>query len=365
VPILSLESDDPFKAGMAHGYLCGDAINRLSKRFDLVLHTIGKQPKADQLPKTLDVLRRSIPVRYLSEIEGLVKGYNLWAQEQHGWQAPKKITVDDALLFHLMPDSMHFQAGAFERKLPPAEKLQSAVACSAIIERDPQKGFVFARNMDWPSFGLSGAYSLVIHRKHTHGQHDTVEVGVPGFVGTLTGMNNQGLSVAMNVCSGTTREIRGMPASFYNRACLEQCRTVDEVKAFARYSSPLGAYHLTVADQEKAQSIHFYQGPEEGHLIRRWQEGQPLVTLNCRYNPNPSCAMHHSRERQALLDDFFQHRSGRSLEETLSLPFVNNWITTHRVVMEPQTGRFRVAFDNAFAGKAPLHDVSTQRLFQS
>ena len=32
--------------------------------------------------------------------------------------------------------------------------------------------------------------------------------------------------------------------------------------------------------------------------------------------------------------------------------------------MEPQTVRFRVAFDNAFAGKAPLHEVPTPELLQ-
>ena len=158
--------------------------------------------------------------------------------------------------------------------------------------------------------------------------------------------------------------LRGIPASLYNRACLEQCQTVSDVEAFTRNQLPLGAYHLTVADRTRAESIHFYQSPGDTHLIRRWQEDQPLSTLNCRYNPSPNCAMHYSVERQQVIDEFFQHRENRPLEDTLSLPFVNNWITTHRIVMEPQTARFRVAFDNAFAGKACLHEVPTQNLFQ-
>lgn len=363
VPVLSLDSDDPFKAGKAHGYLCGEAIDRLSKRFDLVLHTLAKQPRANQLPNTLVEMRRVIPAEYLREIEGLVEGYNEWSREQYFWRSPKKLTVDDALLFHLIPDSLHFQTGSFERGLEVApNRREQAVACSAIIDRDPQNGFIFARNMDWPSFGLAGAYSLVINRKHTNGLRSTVEVGVPGFVGTLTGMNDQGVSVAMNVCSGNTNEIRGMPASLYNRACLERYATAQEVEAFTRNQSPLGAYHLTVADRQQAQSIHFYQGVEDTHLIRRWEEDQPLSTLNCRYGPQPNCHMHYSVERQQLIDNFFENRRGQPLEDALSLPFVNNWITTHRVVMEPQTGRFKVAFDNAFAGKTPLHEVPTHKL---
>jgi hypothetical protein len=364
LPILSLDSDDPFRAGKAHGYLCGDAINRVSKRLGLVMHTLARQPRSDRLPNTLAGLRQVIPHEYFREMEGLVEGYNKWAQEQPWWQFPKKLTLDDVLLLHLIPDSLHFQAGAFERGLTEVSSGELAVACSAIVDRDPQNGFVFARNMDWPSFGLVGAYSLIINRKHTNGYQSTVEVGVPGFVGTLTGMNSQGLSLAMNVCSGNTQVMTGMPASLYNRACLERCRTIIDVESFIHNQLPLGAYHLTVTDRERAESIHFFQSHEDTHLIRPWEENRPLSTLNFRYNPQPNCPMHNDAERHQLLNEFFQHRGNRPLEDILALPFFNNWITTHRVVMEPQRGRFRVAFDNAFAGNAPLHEVPTQRLFQ-
>ena len=163
VPILSLDSDDPFRAGKAHGYLCGEAINRLSKRFDFAMHTVAKQPRADQLPNTLAAMRQTTPPKYLQEIEGLVEGYNQWTQEQYWWKFPKKLTVDDVLLLHLLPDSLHFQAESFERGVATAAPhKEQAVACSAIIDRNPQHGFVFARNMDWPSFGIAGAYSLVV-----------------------------------------------------------------------------------------------------------------------------------------------------------------------------------------------------------
>lgn len=358
VPVLSLDSDDPFKAGRAHGYLCGEAISRLSKRFSLI------QPRADRLPNTLAKIRESVPARYLREIEGLVEGYNQWAKEQYWWQAPRKLTVDDALLFHLMPDMLHFQPDLFEGSVPTASKREAAVACSAIVDRDPEKGFVFSRNMDWPSLGLAGGYSLVINRKYTNGLSNTVEVAVPGFIGTLTGMNHHGLSIAMNVCYGDTKEVRGMPAAFYNRACLEECRTVKEVQSFTESRSPLGPYHLTVVDQMQAKSIHFYQSQANTHVVRSWKEDNPLTTLNYCYSPEPNNTMHYSQERQERISHFFQHREGRPLEEVLSLPFVNNWITTHSIVMEPQNRRFRVAFDNAFAGKAPLHEVPTQNLFK-
>ena len=388
VPILSLDSSDPFKVGKAHGYLCGDAINRLTKRFALAQHTLSGMPRASQLPQTLQAIRQWIPKKYLKEMEGLAEGYKQWAQEQSWWQFPNHLSVDDILLFHLMPDSIHFTAGLeFENTLKTYDQAEQtsppkavapavpALACAAIVNKNAEDQFVFARNMDWPSLGLAGAYSLVIHRKNINEiTTSTVEVGLPGFIGTLTGMNSHGLSIAMNVCSGETRGIRGMPATFYNRECLENCETVEGVKAFVNNEGslgyndyPLGPYHLTVADQTTAASVHFYQSTEETHVFRDWDETThaPLTTLNYRYNPNPRSDMHNSQERQERIDQFFKNRENQPLEDTLSLPFVNNGMTTHRVVMEPNTKRFRVAFDNAFAGKAPLHEVSTQKLFDN
>lgn len=204
----------------------------------------------------------------------------------------------------------------------------------------------------------------MINRKHTDGRHNTVEVGMPGFVGTLTGMNEKGLSLSMNVCRGDTSQIRGMPASLYNRSCLERCASVAEVDDLVARQSPLGPYHMTVADPNRAKSIHFYQGPDHEHIKRPLQDTRPLSTLNFRYNPCCSSDVHHSTERQRELDQFFANREGRPLEEALSLPFVNNWLTTHRVVMEPRNCTMRVAFDNAFAGNAPLHTIPLEKLFQ-
>ena len=153
-----------------------------------------------------------------------------------------------------------------------------------------------------------------------------------------------------------------MPSCLYNRFCLEHHASVEAVKAFSDGQSPLGPYHLTVADATQAKSIHFHQSYPNAHAVRNLSEETPLTTLNCRYHPWPTCDMHKSTERQEALDNFFKENS--PIEEALALPLVNNWITTHTAVMTPKTRTFKVAFDNAFSGKATLHEVSTEELFQ-
>ncbi len=363
VPILSLESDDPLKAGKAHGYLCGDAINRLAARFHLVLHTLAREPRAADLPKTLAQIKKATPKRYLKEIEGLVEGYNTWCKEQPWWKFPKKLSVDDVLLLQLVPDSMHFDTGTHEGRASRLFSSMIAVGCSTVIDNDRKKGMVFARNMDWPSFGIAGGYTIVVNRRYKR-RPNTVEVGAPGIMGTITGMNSHGLSLAMLVCPGKTRKVRGMPAVFFNRECLEKCRNVSDVENYVQRTSPLGPYHLNIVDENEAKSIHFYQGSHQKHVIRTKRMNRPLSTLNSRYQPKPRRHMHHSEERQTELDRFFKERNGRPIRETLELPYVNNWETTQRVLMRPGSKKFKVAFDNAFAGRIPLHRVNTKKLFK-
>lgn len=340
VPILSLTTNDPFQAGHAHGYLCGDAINQLFNKINLAIsHT--KRARGDQLPQTIATLRQKIPASYLREIDGVIDGYKKWAKES--WmKRPTTFTADDLLLLHLIPDACHFSAEYHEKMV---------AACTAVVDKDPEKGFQFVRNMDWTSFGVAGTLSLIIKRE------GNVEVGMPGLVGTFTGMNSQGLAVAMNVAAGSTDTIQGLPAAFYTREALKQKSVKDLIKHTGS-NSPLGPYHLTAVDVDEAASVHFFQSPKGKHVVRKWQKDKPLITLNCRYNPEPNTDMHASEQREILIEDFLARRQNRPLEELLALPIVNNAITTHRVVMEPKTRTLRVAFDNAYAGNAPLHTVT-------
>jgi len=357
VPILSLESDDPFVAGKAHGYLCGDAITEVNKMFlDRHIHP--------DLTASLKAVGDTIPQEYLREMEGFVEGYNEWVKKQPFSKSIRLLTLDHMILLHLMPDSLHFDP--YIRHYDDQER---AVACTALVEKDSARGVVIARNMDWASRGVAGSYSLVIHRKHKDGRNSTAEVGVAGFIGTITGMNDKGLSLSMNVCSGQTSSIRGMPACFFNRVCLERLSSVGDVDRFVfqQKNSPLGSYNMTVADKHRAESIHFYQsiqGSEESHTKRELTGSDPLTVLNYRYNPEPSGPnVHSSNERTEILRKFYAARQNRGLEEALALKYVNNHETSHRVVMEPQTNTMRVAFDNYYAGLAPLRKVDLSKLF--
>ncbi|NGX26258.1 MAG: hypothetical protein K940chlam6_00173 [Chlamydiae bacterium] len=49
----------------------------------------------------------------------------------------------------------------------------------------------------------------------------------------------------------------------------------------------------------------------------------------------------------------------------LTLPYVNNVITTHTVEMLPGEKRMRAAFDNSYSASQPMQEIDTTDLFTS
>ncbi len=379
MPILELDGTHPFKAGKAHGQLVAKNIQAMRARFDWVLYRLprifGYEGKAtpDKVEKHLNDLKKLIPQPLNDEMKGLVEGFNEWAATTK--TAP--ITFDELLLFQLLPDSVHFEP--FMEGLPKSKFMpvmpEATPACTTIAEKSDEAGIILARNMDWPSFNVAGANSLIIRRTY-RGKTISAEVGIAGLVGTITGINRHGLSLAMNVCSGCTQKVEGLSAAFFNRVCLESLESVDQVQELLKLHNLIGPYHLTMADKDQAISIHFHQGNQEAlHLIRPKAADAPLIVTNCRYNDESgmSAHRHYSEEREERLEAFFKDAYqeiapnrlalGPLLEHALAMPYVNNFETTHTVLMHPETRSLKVGLDNAFSATTRLTLFDEEELF--
>ncbi len=419
IPILELDYSDPRKAGYSQGYMLGSHFNEMLSKLDLA-KWMGELPDAKNVNRTLaeikeKMLQEPLATAYVEEMEGLVAGFNDWSKEINGSKG-REITFNDILIFHIMPDSLHFSPEAYEIGLInsqteevnedeieelEANEAEPLVACTVVMDKDPEIGVVVGRNMDWPTAGIFGTNTLMVHRKHPNEKHSTIEVGFPGFIGTLTGMNFQSkqaleeqqaktpstfeifrnyfredetpsLALSMNVASGDTKEINGMPAAIFNRMCLENCPNVSKAEELVNEKPPMGPYHLSLADstsKARAKSIHLFQGDKKQHIAREWSNNTPLVTTNCNYTGKKKMTdhMHYSEERHEIIGQYFteakQNISKEGLNRTelvkgsLELPYVDNSLTAHKVIMLPGQKKIQVAFDNAFAGGAKLHEL--------
>jgi hypothetical protein len=382
IPILQIQyndypakNDNRYKVGFDQGYLLGQYLCKLLARLDEIRPFLPCSVPADEVPETMAAILNKLTKEHRQEIAGIVTGYTQWAADNPDAKA-QEISINDLILFHLMPDSLHFNPQEMEDNIPRAAAAAApyAVGCAVVIDNDAQEGLTFGRNMDWPSFGLFGTFSLMVNRKYMGKSLSTVEIGFPGFVGTLTGMNRMGLTLAMNVCSGDTDSIKGMPAAFFNRHCLETCSQVDEVEKQVKNRTPLGSYHLSVADPTAAKVFHIYQGSQRTpHVIRKWTEGNPLVVTNFTYRADGSQEndVHHSAKRHEVIQGLFDSakkgvpnlEKSKLVAASLTLPYVNNCLTTHSTVMHPLTRKIKVVFDNAFGATNPLQELQTESLF--
>ncbi|MDB2614145.1 C45 family autoproteolytic acyltransferase/hydrolase [Chlamydiales bacterium] len=360
IPVLSIETEDPFNSGKMQGMLLGANLNRLMERWKIPFYLSNGMRHPEELPHITGYLKKVIPDKYLKELNGIVIGYNQWLKDR---AKTDLITLDVLLLYHLIADRHHFSPAIMEARITggrmPLIDLPIGSACSVVIHGNKEEGIMIGRNLDWPTMG--GLESLIIKRTHSNGKK-TVGVGVPGVVGISTGMNSLGLCLATNASIGTTDELRGMPSLFLNRLCLENCNSVDEVERLLGDHPPLGPYHLSIADAERAGCFHMYQNKgNELHFYREWNGVDPLIVSNRNYEKNCShkeSIYFFNDEREENLYNYFKNSAPKSLEtmikQGLSLPLVNNPFTVHHVLMNPRLNELKVAFNDGFAGDLPL-----------
>jgi isopenicillin-N N-acyltransferase-like protein len=124
------------------------------------------------------------------------------------------------------------------------------LGCSSFVARgDATEGgrVLLARNFDFeagPSFDRGKALFLVFEE----GRIPYASVSWPGFVGSVTGMNAEG--VALVVHGGRAREVvpGGEPVPHTMREVLARARTVEEAITIFRERAPMVSHMVLVAD---------------------------------------------------------------------------------------------------------------------
>lgn len=128
--------------------------------------------------------------------------------------------------------------------------------CSTLVVepgRSSTKGPIFGRLLDWPPFEELPEYTLIAVFR-SKDKYAFAAVTFPVLLGALSGMNDAGLSLAINEISASkdgsvSRNLTGTPMLFIFRKILEECTTVDEAEKMLKAHDRTTWFCLTVCDK--------------------------------------------------------------------------------------------------------------------
>ncbi|MCA8939269.1 MAG: hypothetical protein KDB07_05665, partial [Planctomycetes bacterium] len=197
IPIARLRGSN-YEIGKQHGALVGEQAAALFERY---LGIFAGRKSHDL--KLANKMLKHIPERYIEEMKGFSDGSG--------------ISWDDTLLTTTFLD------------------IHKVALCSTFVVRDQSSSngeIVFGRNLDFPALHIADRASMLFVVE-PEGKRPFVSVGWPGFLGVLSGMNADGLALAMMLIYGHTRtdHVEGVPFALHYRDVLESYDNVKDASA--------------------------------------------------------------------------------------------------------------------------------------
>ncbi|HKA06687.1 MAG TPA: C45 family peptidase, partial [Gemmataceae bacterium] len=223
IPVLTLDGT-PEEIGTQFGELAlVPAKKPLIGRVDSYMKQIGWEKVFPTMIKFADIVYYSLPKQNQVELK----------------TAAKVADVDKNLLTAL-------------NAIPDLAKMGG---CSTLVvepARSTTGAPLFGRILDWPPFEELPEYTLVIVYRPKD-KHAFAAVTFPVLFGVLSGMNDAGLSLAINEITASKDESKspnmsGTPMLFLFRKILEECTTLDEVEKMLKEHKRTTWFCLTVCD---------------------------------------------------------------------------------------------------------------------
>ncbi len=266
--------------------------------------------------------------------------------------AGKQLNVDDnlGLLGNFLPDVYR---GGF--------------ACSAIVveaDRSATKGPLFGRNLDFYTLDILDSYSLVtVHRPK--GKHAFASIGFPGMLGTLTGMNDAGLAVAVHEVflsrdGASMFNPKGEPYTFCFRRILEECSTVEEAEKLLRAAPRTTILSLSACD------------PAGGAVLEMTPKS---VAARHASDGILACTNHFRTEELAVIKWCPRYQKliqARKADQPLNVADVAKKmdevnmgrLTVQTMVFEPATLKLHLAIGSCPSSKLPMKTLELKPLFR-
>ncbi|MFG0332389.1 MAG: C45 family autoproteolytic acyltransferase/hydrolase, partial [Maioricimonas sp. JB049] len=318
----------PWEIGYQHGALLREAAR---KNLEHIVHGEGsrrlvdfgpiKLTPRDAILTILTIQRPHVPQKYFDELAGLAAGSGM--------------ELEDVQVGNFIPELFHCSGFAL---------MNSATEDGTLYH-----GRVLDYATDW---GLQDHAVIIVCEPE--GGIPFVNVTYAGFIGSVTGMNAEHVSIG-EMGGGGLGHWQGVPMAFLVREALERGTTLDDVLTIFRESPRTCEYFYVVADAKTNQAVGMEASWDVMDVIRPG-EAHPLLP-----SPVKDCALLSAGSRyEELVKRVQAGHGGFTAESALRLMDrpVAMKSNLHNVLFEPKTTRFWVAnagSDGSPAAEQPYH----------
>jgi len=319
-PVLHLKGT-PREMGFQHGALLRDKVrsnmhNLLEVKGDTTLVQVGplKVKPRQGIDLIIGIQEPYVPKKYFEELEGLAEGADL--------------KVADARAGNFIPELFHCSG--------------FAIANSATKDGTMYHGRVLDYAVDW---NLQEHAVLIV--AEPDGGIPFVNVTYAGFIGSVTGMNAEHVSVG-EMGGGGLGLWAGVPMAFLVREVLEKGKDLETAISVFRDNRRTCQYFYVVADGKTNEAVGMEASFGTFALVKQG-ESHPLLPTAVK-----DCVLLSAGDRYKKLVERAQAGHGQftaeSAIELMSRPVAMK-SNLHNVLFEPKSTKLWVA--NATADKKP------------
>lgn len=323
---------------------------------------------ADEIGEQIGTLHGNV----LKDIQKLVEGY----VRARGWQDVYPWVLKSSSLLEWNFPATHRREFSSAMKSAKADRdllifintafdVFSAFACSTLVAepaRSETGELLFGRNLDLPRFAHLHELTLVTIY-HPKGKRAFASIGFPGQFGVISGMNDEGLSVAVNEVleakdDGVKFNPLGIPKLFLLRRVLEECATIDEAEKLIAAATRTGMMAVTICDKKEGAVLEI----TTRSVVRRRPAGGICTCTNHFRSKELSVA-----DKCGRLDALDASRTKNKLsvdDVGIALHAANfGDLTMQTMIFEPASLRLHLAFGRLPSSAQPRESLELAPLF--
>lgn len=226
-------SGTPYEMGFQHGILLRDDIQKM---YGKLIRRVKFYLEEDMLDEVYDLMAPYIPTEEQQEMRGLA----------HGADVPLRVVH----WVHIIPAlSEYGPKDRFRKGFDPT-------SCSNLVAfgKATRDGELYqVRVLDWVrDFGIQQWPILLVH--HPDEGHASVTSSYAGFIGAVTGMNDQRMAFGeMGYGDPPAETLRGIPFVFLFRKMMREADSLEDAEKMIRTARRTSSYVYVIGDAGKPE----------------------------------------------------------------------------------------------------------------